>query len=147
MNGELIIVANATRARFFTRDAAHDPLVPLETIEQPEGRLKTSELSDDHAGHGSSDHRPGGVDFTPRLDARKKLHLQFARELSHRIDDALKGGCRHVSLFSSSPFLGELKAELSPAAQKALRTAVEADLTALGLTELEQRIERSAHTH
>jgi hypothetical protein len=140
MNRELILVANATHARLFTRDTVHDPLIPLATIEDTEGRNKVSELSDDRAGHSSHDRRPGGVDFAPRMDPKRKRHLRFAHELSLQIDDALQQGCRHVTIFSSCPFLGELKGALSPAAQKALRAAMDADLTPLALTELEERI-------
>ena len=45
-----------------------------------------------------------------------------------------------VWLFASSPFLGELKAQLSDAVNKRVRHALDSDLTAIGLSELEQRL-------
>ena len=50
---------------------------------------------------------------------------------------------RHESpmeLFASSPFLGELKAQLSDAVDKRLQLALDSDLTSIGLAEIEQRL-------
>lgn len=43
-------------------------------------------------------------------------------------------------LFASSPFLGELKAQLSDAVDKCLQLALDSDLTSFGLAEIEQRL-------
>ena len=43
-------------------------------------------------------------------------------------------------LFASSPFLGELKAQLSDAIDKRLQLALDSDLTSFGLAEIEQRL-------
>ena len=44
------------------------------------------------------------------------------------------------SLFASSPVPGELKAQLSDAADKRLQLALDSDLTSIGLAEIEQRL-------
>lgn len=141
MTAELILIANATEARFFTRKSDRDPLVFMETLQHPEGRLKPSELGEDRPGHGSSDQRPGGVSFTPRTDPRHKVRMQFAHRLADRIDELMaEGRTASIVLFASSPFLGELKAELSPAAQKALRATADVDLTSVPVGELRARL-------
>ena len=141
MKNEWILIANASVARLFSRDLDSDPLVPLHSFEHAESRLKASELADDRLGHDSTDRRPGGVSFEPRTDLHHKQHLKFARELAQRLDEGLAGGdCGRITLYASSPFLGELKGQLSPAAKKALRAAVVVDLTSYGLRELEERI-------
>lgn len=146
MNAELLVIANATHARFFSRQSDHDPLVPLDTVEAADARLKSSELADDRLGHGRQDSRPGGVSFTPRIDPRRKKQLAFAHELAHRIDDSLaQPGVTRVSIFSSCPFLGALKSQLSPKAKKALRSCVDSDLTHLDVTEIERRVDQLAH--
>ena len=141
MKNEWILIANASVARLFSRDLDSDPLVPLHSFEHAESRLKASELADDRLVHDSNDWRPGGVSFEPRLDPRRKQHLEFACELAQRLDEGLAGGdCGRITLYASSPFLGELKGQLSPAAKKALHAAVVVDLTSYGLRELEERI-------
>ena len=141
MKNEWILIANASVARLFSRASDSDPLLPLHSFEHAESRLKASELADDRLVHDSNDWRPGGVSFEPRLDPRRKQHLEFARELAQHLAEGLaSGACERITLYASSPFLGELKGKLSPAAKKALRAAADVDLTSYGLRELEERI-------
>ena len=141
MKIEWILIANASVARLFSRELDSDPLVLLHSFEHAESRLKASELADDRLGHDSTDERAGGVSFEPRMDPRRKQHLKFARELAQRLDEGLAGGdCGRITLYASSPFLGELKMQLSSAAKKVLRAAADVDLTIYGLRELEERI-------
>lgn len=153
MKNEWILVANASLARLFSRKSDSAALVLLHTFEHLESRLKASELADDRLGHDSTDRRYGGVSFEPRTDLHRKQHLQFARTLAQRLGEGLAGGdCGRITLYASSPFLGELKGQLSPAAKKALRAAADVDLTSYGLRELEERIAHElqaivAHQH
>ncbi len=141
MKSELILIANSTEARFFIRKPGQERLTFLETLEHPEGRLKASELGDDRPGHGSSDQRPGGVPFTPRTDPHHKAHLQFAHRLADRINELMAdGSLGGIMLFASSPFLGELKAAMSAAAQKAVHATADVDLTAVPAGELNARL-------
>ena len=122
MKNEWILIANASVARLFSRESDSGPLVPLHSFEHAESRLKASELADDRLGHDSTDGRPGGVSFEPRMDPRRKQHLKFARELAQRLDEGLAGGdCGRITLYASSPFLGELKGQLSPGEERAAR--------------------------
>lgn len=139
---DLVLVANASQARLLRREAHPASLVALATEQHPEGRLRAGELGGDAPGHGSADHRPGGVSFVPRIDPRRKEDLAFARALADRLEDLLAGGgYGGVLLFASAPFLGELKSRLGAQAQQALRATVDRDLTPYGLSELEQRID------
>ena len=141
MKREWILLANASHARLLSRDSAAYPLIPLETMEHPESRLKASQLSDDRPGHEATDNSSGGNRYEPRSDVRRKEHQRFAREIAHRLDTGLADGAFSVLwLFASSPFLGELKAQLSDAVNKHVQHALDSDLTALGLSEIEQRL-------
>ena len=141
MKRQWILLANASHARLLSRDSAADPLVPLATMEHPESRLKGSELADDRPGHEDTDNSSGGNRFEPRSDVRRKEHQRFAREIAHRLDAGLAAGeFGALWLFASSPFLGELKAQLSDAVNKRVQHALDSDLTALGLAEIEQRL-------
>ena len=141
MKREWIVLANASHARLLSRDSATDPLVPMATLEHPESRLKGSQLADDRPGHEATDNSSGGNRYEPRSDVRRKEHQRFAREIAHRLDAGLAAGeFNAVWLFASSPFLGELKAQLSDAVTKRVQLALDSDLTALGLAEIEQRL-------
>jgi protein required for attachment to host cells len=141
MKPQWILVANASLAHLYRRDSPTDPLVSLATMEHPESRLKGSQLADDRPGHEATDNSPGGNRFEPRSDVRRKEHQRFAREIAARLDAGLAAGeFDTLWLFASSPFLGELKAQLSDAVDKRVQFALDSDLTALGLAEIEQRL-------
>ena len=134
-------MANASHARLLSRDSATDPLVQFATLEHPESRLKASQLADDRPGHEATDNSSGGNRYEPRSDVRRKEHQRFAREIAQRLDTGLAAGqFSALWLFASSPFLGELKAQLSDAVNKHMHLALDSDLTALGLAEIEQRL-------
>ena len=146
MKNEWIVLANAAVARFYSRESDRHPLVPLVTLEHAASQRKTSDLADDRMGHGSADRRPGGVAFEPHTTALRKEHEHFAREVAQRLADGLaSGACDRITLYASAPFLGELKAQLNPAAAKALRAAFDVDLTSFHHGELERRIAHELH--
>ncbi len=141
MKQQWILLANASHARLLSRDSATDPLVPLATLEHPESRLKASQLADDRPGHEATDNSSGGNRYEPRSDVRRKEHQRFAREIADRLDAGLAAGqFSTLWLFASSPFLGELKAQLSDAVNTRVHLALDRDLTALGLAEIDQRL-------
>ena len=107
-----IVIANATRARILARERG-EPMAVVKTFSHPEGRGKVSDLADDRAGHGSSDHSWGGSAYPPRIDAKRKEHERFATELGAWLERAAEQDTyRSLALLASNPFLGELKAEL-----------------------------------
>lgn len=144
MTLELIVVANASQARILSRASLNATLEPLAELVHPGGRSKGIELDDARPGHGGSDHHPGGVRFEPRLDLRQKQHRLFAKEISKWIEDALAGGSyQGINIFASSPFLGELKAQLGPKARKTMQAAIDTDLSSFHHQTLAHRVEEA----
>lgn len=134
------LIANATQARLVRKEGGAR-LAVVKSFTHPQGRSKISALADDRAGHERSDRGPGGIAYSPRLDAKRKEHLRFARELA----DYLQAQARQhhfdsIEIFASSPFLGEIKAELAEAGAGLVTGAHDVDLTAVGIAELEKRI-------
>lgn len=143
-----ILVANGSLARFFSRPGAGEPLVPLETVDFPEGRLKGVDLERDRQGHESSDNSSAAAYFEPHTDLHKKRMHQFSHQLARRLDAGLAAGdYSSLWLVASSPFLGELKAALSHPVSERVRWVHEADYTSLGVGALEDRLhEQRRHT-
>lgn len=141
MKPDWILVANSAHARLLERETG-SPTVVVQSFQHPQSRLKTSDLVTDHAGHEDTDRSYGGSSFQPRTEPKRKEHERFARELADFLEQAAGDGrYRAVMLFASSPFLGELKAELGSATQRLLASTHDMDLTSFGLSELERRIE------
>ena len=146
MKPEWILIANAAHARLLQREPGC-PLVVIDSFDHPLSRSKTSDLADDRAGQGKTDHSFGGASYPPRVDAKEKGHLHFARELAGYLEQQAQHGRFHsLALFASSPFLGELKAQLGTATARLVSATHDLDLTSVGLVELDQRVaHESAH--
>lgn len=141
MKNQWILVANASLARIFRRDAARTPLVPVETLSHEQSRMRGSELATDRPGQEAADNSHGINHFEPRTDKRRKEHLRFAREIADRLDKGLAAQeFDSLTVFASNPFLGELKAQLSDAVEKRVKAALHNDFTSLGLAQLDERL-------
>ena len=142
MKPDWILLANATRARLLQMER-NERVTELEDFVHPQSRIKVSDLVDDRAGHESTDRSYGGTSYQPRTGVRQKEHQRFARELADFLErQAQSGSYRSLAVFASSPFLGELKAELGTATTKLLSGTHDLDLTSVGPAELGRRIAR-----
>lgn len=144
MKTNWIVVANASRARICECDEPGGKLREVGDFVHPASRQSGTALGAERPGQA---HRslgqatPGGTGFEPRTDVHKKEHERFARELAQAVDEALASGrAGTVMLVASNPFLGELKAQLGPAASKAVSATLAHDLTSLDLRELRARL-------
>ena len=139
-----IMVANASRARVYERDPDSAKLTERSGFIHPQSRQKVGELQYDRAGHtehGFGTSGRGSTQYEPPTDAHERERTKFARELAQFVEAAvLDHRCPGWMLFASSPFLGELKAQLGDAASKALIAAEPVDLTAWGERELARRV-------
>ena len=146
MKPEWILIANASRARLLQKEAGC-PLVVINSFDHPQSRSMASELGDDRAGQEKADRSFGGVADQPRLDPKDKEHLRFARELADYLEaQSQQGRFQSLAIFASSPFLGELKAQLGTGTARLLAATHDLDLTSVGLVELDQRVaHESAH--
>lgn len=147
MDKEWIMLANASQARVFSREPKEGRLTELDDFVHPQSRQMGRELDDARAGHvekgyGATAH--GSTQLEPRTPPRQKQHEQFARQLAEHIDAALKQRrFESWALIASNPFLGEIKAHLSHAAEKALHAAAPIDLSSFTGPELERRVSES----
>jgi protein required for attachment to host cells len=140
MKPHWILIANATHARLVQQESGARVQV-LKAFSHSRGRSKASELVDDRAGHETTVHAFGGTSYQPRTDPRKKERGRFARELADDLErQAQLGSFESLEVFASSPFLGELKAELGPATARLLSETRDVDLTSVGPAELGRRV-------
>lgn len=141
MKPHWILIASSARARLLQQDQPANGPFLLKTFDHPASRLHSSELGDDEAGRERSDRGPRATVLQPRLDAHRKEHLHFARELAAALEDgAVRGECASISVFAASPFLGELKKELGTETQRLLESTHDLDLTHVDTPNLDRRL-------
>jgi protein required for attachment to host cells len=149
MKADWILIANAAHARLIAREPG-SPMVVLKSFEHAASRSKVGDLADDQAGREKSDSSYGGAALPPRLDAKTKEQLHFARELADYLEPHAQQHAFHrLAVYASSPFLGELKDALRDGTRRLLDGSHDLDLTSFGLSEIERRIgqesPRAAH--
>lgn len=140
MNADWILIANATRARLLEQEAP-ERVKELHSFVHPASRGKPEYLTGDRAGFERTDRSFGAAAYQPRTDAKQKEHQRFARELAVYLEQqAQLGAFRKIDVFASSPFLGELKAELGAATTRLLGGTHDLDLTMVGKAEIGPRL-------
>jgi protein required for attachment to host cells len=120
MKKHWVLIANASHARLLQQQGRGTPMTVLMSFSRSDA---------------------GGA-HQPRTDARQKEHQRFARELAEYVErHAQLGSFDSFTVFASSPFLGQLKAELGAATGRRLAGTHDSDLTSVGPVELPRRIE------
>lgn len=141
MKPDWLIVANAAHARLLQQEPGA-PMTVLQAFEHPASRLHSSELGDAERGREATDRSFGGAAYEAHIEPQRKEHLHFARELAAVLEQGAQQGRYHrIHVFASSPFLGELKAQLGTATQRLVAGTHDLDLSALALSEIEQRVQ------
>lgn len=137
-----VVVANAARARCFERDPDSGAMREIRAFVHPAARQKGSDL--DHDRGGQARKSAAATAFAPHTEAHERERTAFAHELASYLDgEALAHHYDEWSLFASTPFLGDLRAELGDAARRALGTSIALDLTTCQGRDLEQRVTRA----
>jgi protein required for attachment to host cells len=134
-----VLIANSARARCFVRDADNGAMREERSFVHTASRLKGMALDHDRAGKV----RKGmaSTQFAPHTDAHEKERVAFARELAAFLEKAaLAQRYPGLWLIASAGFLGELRAQLGPAALKRVREGIALDLTVYEGSELEHRV-------
>lgn len=136
---DAVLVANASRARLFDRDAENGAMRETASFVHPQSRMKGQALGHDRPGHAHKG--VASTAFPPHTDPHQKEAAAFARELAQRL--GVMAQTRRYSrlvLLASNPFLGDLNKELDGATRKLLQASVAVDLTTFDGAELEHRV-------
>jgi protein required for attachment to host cells len=127
-----ILVANSARARCFECSADRGGLELLSSFECPQSRAKGVDLANDRSGYEEMGHGHGSADMAQRASPRIQVRDVFARDLARFLSAGIAAQrCSALVILASLPFLGRIKAHLSPLAGKALTSAIGRDMTGL----------------
>lgn len=132
-----IVVADAGRAILLSRQGLHGKLIFEHELDNPSGRLHSSELVSD--GRGRLNKSAGGVQsaMDSHTDPHEQQAVRFAQDVCRLIDSA--ANCHAFdSLIMIAPahFLGLLQARLGKNARKRIASVHSKDLVHVSLDEL-----------
>ncbi|MEE4305113.1 MAG: host attachment protein [Wenzhouxiangella sp.] len=125
-----IVVADASRARLFSRDKKFSPLQEVESLVHPESRLRRQDLVTDRPGQVQESRTPGEYAAEEGADPKDVEAQAFARELADRLHKARQEGrFEHLVLLADPRFLGQLRKQLEGPTADAVSATAAVNLT------------------
>lgn len=141
MSGTWIVVADSSRARFFTLGSRREPLQELDGMVHAEGRMyERDEVSDRQGGiaggHGEGDHT-----FEAPTDLKHHEAEVFARQIAEKLE---QGRVDHkydkLILVAAPAFLGVLRNILNQHVQDLIYNSLDKNLVAETEAEIREHL-------
>lgn len=124
-----VLVADNSRARFFSVDKAASPLAEVRDLTYPEARLREGDLVTDKKGR---DRNPGkgahgvGSDASQKQEGAERFALIVCNELESARNS---GSFRKLYVVAAPAFLGMLRKHQSPALRQLIAGEVDKNLS------------------
>ena len=129
MNDVWVVVASSTRCRIFAQHKHSGPLLQIEELDHPEGRMHGRELASDRPGRSFDSEGQGRHAMGQPVDPHEQERIRFAKTVATRIDEARKQDrFDRLVLVAEPRFLGHLRQGLSPATRQRLTTELQKNL-------------------
>ena len=109
-----VLVAESSRAKFYTARNRSAPITEIEALAHPEGRLHEGDLVSDSAGSDGGSVGQGRHIMNDQTSAKEQEACGFAKDLASRLDSARnRGEFSKLVLVAPPSFLGLLRDNLS----------------------------------
>lgn len=138
MKKKWVVVAESSRARFFSVESRTSPLKEIEDMVNPGARLQGQDLTADGFGRTFDSNGQGRHAMEPRTEPKKQEAINFAHNVSERLENARRtGDYNDLVLIASPGFLGMLREHLGEVTQKHISKTINKNL--INKTEAEIR--------
>lgn len=132
-----IVVANHSRARFFTVESPSSPLTELYALTHVEGRLHDHELTSDLPGKIKNAGGIGGHAFEQPSDPKQHESERFAQAVAHYLESArIEHKFEQLLLVAEPSFLGVLRQYLSVDVKRLISFELDSNIASLDSAEL-----------
>ena len=141
MKSNIIVVADSARARIFTAESASAPLIEIETMAHPEGRMHDRDMTSDLPGKDSGGDGSGTHAYQSETDPKKHERAEFAKRIADYLDDARKANkLSNLLLVAAPAFLGELRTHLSSATKEKIVFELDKNITDHSLDDIRKHL-------
>ncbi|MEH6558594.1 MAG: host attachment protein [Oceanicoccus sp.] len=125
----LVIVADGSRARFFSAVDKTAALIETTDLVNTGSRLRDQQLVTDGHGSGTDSVGRGKHTMGHEDDAHKHQASQFSRQLTDEIEKVRSAGTlRRIYIIAPPAFLGLIRSDLSKASGKLVEDTINKDL-------------------
>lgn len=136
-----LVVADNSRARFFSTDTHMGPLEELDSIVHAEGRLHEKQMTSDLPGRGSGQGGDGRHAYQDETSAKDQENINFAKEIANELDSARKNDkFKQLILVAAPGFLGNLRNQLNPKTLKMTCFELAKNLSHLSTKEIREHL-------
>ena len=135
-----VLVADNSRARIFTVETPSSPLIEIDSIVHPEGRMHdrdiTSDLPGRGAGSGGSRHS-----YETETDAKEYENMGFAKRIAGFLDDSRKDDrCKNLVIVAAPGLLGNLRGEMNDQTRKMITLELAKNLSHLNANDIRKHM-------
>lgn len=147
MNTHWYLIAHRAGARIFEQEGVKPELRLIRNFENPEGKLKTSELVFDRQGRSESSNTLRHNALGDSDEPRQRVLESFVRELGEFLEkEALRNAFTSIVLVAEPHFLGELKKVIGKVTSQRLSETVTKDLVHVSDQDIERYLKGVLHT-
>ena len=141
MNSTWLIVADNSRARFFSMESRTGPIEETKSIVHAEARLHEQNMTSDLPGRGSGKGGEGLHAYQNKVSPKEQENINFAREITAELDKARKENkFKQFVLVAAPEFLGKLRDQMSPQTHKLVSFELAKNLTHLDAVEIRKHL-------
>ena len=141
MNATWLVVADNSRARFFSMDSRIGPIEEIRSIIHMEARLKGKSMTSDAQGRGSGKGGEGMHAYQDKVSPREQENINFAREISTELDMARKQNkFKQFVLVAAPNFLGKLREQMNKETKRLASFELAKNLSHLEAAEIRKHL-------
>ncbi len=141
MNSTWLVVADNSRARFFSMESRTSPIVEVKSIVHTEARLHEQDMTSDLPGRGSGKGGEGKHAYQDEVSPKQQENIRFARDIANELDAARKNNeFKQFVVVAAPEFLGNLRNQLNPKSQKMISFELAKNLSHLDATEIRKHL-------
>lgn len=130
MKANWVLVADSSRARFFSMQGAQAELQEFEDDIHPGSRQHDRNITSDLPGKDSGVAGAGGHAYQEQTDPKEYESMAFAKELASHLEEAHNGGEYGQLMIVAAPaFLGELRKQMSDQVKQTVSFELDKNLT------------------
>lgn len=136
-----VVVADASKARYFRVDSPTGELIELSQDANPEGRMYNRELISDSRGEQTSHARDSRSVVDESNDPKNVEIQRFARSIADKLDkERTQGSLEKLYVIAPPKFLGELRHHMKPALKSVVVEEINKDLANMEAHELRKQL-------
>lgn len=136
-----VLVADSSRARFFSLDSRVDPLREIDTLIHAEGKLRARDEVTDRQGGIAGGHGQGDFTFEAPTDIKHQDQVNFAHQIGEKLEQGrVSNAYEDLILVAPPAFLGVLRQTLNDHIQKMVFKAVNKNLVTEEIASIHRHI-------